>query len=152
MSVDSQQIAIQSIQEILIVTVADCAFGIDINQTLGINRVIPMTRVPKSPEYVCGIINLRGQVVTVLDLGVRLGREAVTAAPQNRIIIVQDNNENIGLLVDKVIDVIPVNSKNIEPAPANLGGIVGKFFHSVYRDDNRVNGILDIMEIISVDI
>ena len=151
MSSNPQQDANNLGQDCLIVTVADSEYCIDINLTLAINKIVPITRVPKSPEYICGVINLRGQVVTVVDLGMRLGKTATKASPGNRIVIIRDMHENIGLLVDKVIDIIQVNSENVDPPPANLGGVVGHFFGGVYRDDARVVGILDIAEIISAD-
>jgi purine-binding chemotaxis protein CheW len=151
MSSNLPQEANNFIQEFLIVTVADSEYCIDINLTLGINRIVPITKVPKSPEYVCGVINLRGQVVTVVDLGLRLGKTATKVAPQNRIIIISDTHESIGLLVDKVIDTIQVNSANLEPPPANLGDVVRFFLRGVYRDEARVVGILDMAKIISLD-
>lgn len=152
MNSEPRQEKTQSIKELLIVMVGDHEYCIDISKTLGINRVSSITSVPKSQRYVRGIINLRGQVVTVLDLGLRLGQEATCNSLQNRIIIIQDHQEDIGLLVDKVVDVIPVESEHLEPPPANLGGVGGRFFESVYRDDSRVIGILDMNEIISVDV
>lgn len=139
------------IEELLTFAVGENVFGIDIKQTLGINRLDQITRVYQAPEFVRGIINLRGQVVSVLDLAVKLGGERTELTSQSRIIIVRDKYEDIGLLVDCVTDVVPMDRSSFEPPPANLGGILGSYFSGVYRKEAGLIGILDVATIIDVD-
>lgn len=149
MDIEPQQAT--AVENLLAFKVGDNDFGIDILQTLGINRLSQMTRVYKAPEYVRGIINLRGQIVTVLDLSVKFGDERTELTSQSRIILVRDQDEDIGLLVDCITDVLPVSHDRLEPPPANLGGILGRFFTGVYRKKSRLIGILDVAMIIEID-
>ncbi len=140
------------IHELLAFTVGRRDFSVDIRNTQGIHRYTSPTRVYRAASCVRGIINLRGQVVTVLDLSVKLGGKFSTIHPKSRIIIVREHKEDIGLLVDSIIDVIQVENGSVEAPPANLGGLLGTLFSGVYREENTSIGILDVAAIITTDI
>ncbi len=131
--------------------VGDLLMGIDIQQTQEINRQVEVTVVPHCPEWVRGVINLRGEVVTVLDLRNILGMEPMEITNDSRNIIVHMNGENIGLLVDKIADVVITDVDRIEPAPANISGIEGKFFKGVYQLEKELLVLLDINELVNND-
>ncbi len=131
--------------------VGDLLMGIDIQQTQEINRQVEVTFVPHAPEWVRGVINLRGEVVTVLDLRNILGMEPTEITDDSRNIIVHMNGENIGLLVDKIADVVMTDEEHIEPAPANISGIEGKFFKGVCQLEKELLVLLDIDELVNND-
>lgn len=125
--------------------------GMDILKIQEINKLIQMTTVPKAPEYVLGILNLRGQIVTIIDLGKKLGLGTTTMDNDPRNIIVNSPGGHIGLLVSKISDVVSVDIERIESAPANMSGIQGEYFTGVYKTSNNLIGILDVDKVLSFD-
>ena len=122
--------------------------GINILSIQEINKHFEITRVPQAYEYIEGILNLRGRIVTIIDLGKKLGLEPVSKDKDNRNIIVNSEDEHIGLLVDSISDVVLAKKEDIEPAPSNIGGVKGKFFQGVLKTENKLIGILDIDEVL----
>ncbi len=118
--------------------------GIDIHRMQEINRHLEVTRVPHAPEYVSGVVNLRGEVVTILDLRRILGLEPREATRQSRNIVVNSSSEQIGLLVDRIADVVSARGGEIDPPPAHLHGVDGKYFTGVYKLETELLVILDI--------
>jgi purine-binding chemotaxis protein CheW len=118
--------------------------GIDIHQVQEINRNLSMTPVPHAPPAVRGVINLRGEVVMVVDLNTVLGLPAKELARANRNVIVKNGGEQIGLLVDRVADVVRAKSDELDPMPENLRGIDQRFFKSVYKLEEGLLVILDV--------
>jgi purine-binding chemotaxis protein CheW len=122
--------------------------GIDILNIQEINKHFEITRVPQASNYIEGILNLRGRIVTIIDLGNKLGLEPVKKDKDNRNIIVNSDDEHIGLLVDSISDVVLAKKSDIEPAPSNIGGVKGKFFQGVLKTETQLIGILDIDEVL----
>lgn len=123
--------------------------GIDIGLVQEINKQVLSTTVPHSPEYVMGIMNLRGRIVTIIDLGKKLGIEsAAEITDDTRIIIVSSRDEYIGLLVNKVTDVVVAEWEHVSPPPSNIKGARGKFFNGVYRSKNKLVAILNVEEVL----
>ncbi len=125
--------------------------GMDILKVQEINKLMEMTKVPQAPSYVTGILNLRGQIVTVIDLSKKLGLESTDFNENSRNIIVNSNNEYIGLLVSRISDVIEANWKKVEDPPANIGGVQGVFFKGVFKTKDRLIGILDVKKVLAED-
>lgn len=128
--------------------VGEALCGMDILKIQEINKLIEMTKVPQVPDYVMGILNLRGQIVTVIDLGKKLDLSAIEISDQSRNIIVKSENEYIGLLVDRISDVVQTEQDMVEPPPANIGGIQAKYLTGVFKTEKSLIGILDIDEVI----
>ena len=125
--------------------------GMDILKVQEINKMLEMTNVPQAPDYIKGILNLRGQIVTVIDLGKKLGLSVTNLSHDTRNIIVNSKGEHIGLLVKKISDVVQANTDKFEPPPANMGGIQGEFFTGVYKTDNKLIGILDVEKVLRLE-
>lgn len=122
--------------------------GINILNIQEINKHFEITQVPQSSDFIKGILNLRGRIVTIIDLGKKLGLEPVTKDKDNRNIIVNSEDEHIGLLVDAISDVVIAKNEDIEPAPSNIGGVKGKYFKGVLKTEKQLIGILDIDEVL----
>lgn len=122
--------------------------GINILSIQEINKHFEITKVPQAADYIEGILNLRGRIVTIIDLGKKLGLAAVNKTKDNRNIIVNSEDEHIGLLVDAISDVVIAKSEDIEPAPSNIGGVKGKYFQGVLKTEKQLIGILDIDEVL----
>lgn len=131
--------------------VGDSLCGMDILKVQEINKLLDMTAVPMAPDYVKGILNLRGQIVTVIDLGKKLNLSVADTGSETRNVIVHSNGEYIGLLVHRIGDVEQTEKENIEPPPANIGGIQGKYFEGVFKKENSLIGILNVEEILKDD-
>jgi purine-binding chemotaxis protein CheW len=111
-----------------------------------------MTSVPQAPEYVMGIINLRGQIVTVIDLGKKLGLSAIELSESSRNIIVNSRNEHVGLMVSRISDVVEADWSKVENPPANIGSVQGIFFTGVYKTEESLIGILDADRVLIDDV
>ena len=115
-------------------------FGIDVLKVREINRVLEITPVQHAPDYVRGLVNLRGQVVTVFDMGIRLGLNKRNISEESHNIVLK--SEPVGLLVDSIGDVVQTDNDRIEPSPANVSGIEGDFMEGVVRLQNEIILIL----------
>ena len=122
--------------------------GINILNIQEINKNFEITRIPQASDYIEGILNLRGRIVTIIDLGKKLGLAPVGKDKNNRNIIVNSEDEHIGLMVDSIADVVLARKDAIEPAPSNIGGVQGKFFQGVLKTEKQLIGILDIDEVL----
>ena len=124
--------------------VGELLLGIDIRLVREINRQLEFTVVPHAPPEVRGVINLRGEVVTVMDLRTILGLGKTDLSKQARNVIVHSGTEQIGLLVDRVTDTVCLSGDAIEPVPANVHGVDASLFQGVYRLESELVVILDV--------
>jgi len=125
--------------------------GLDIAHVQEINKNIAVTVVPRAPDYVRGVINLRGEIVTVVDLRRKFGFEPLADEADMQIVIVRQGEENIGLLVDAVADVVLADERDVEPSPSNMAGVTGRFFRGIYKLEHSLVAILDIDELLARD-
>lgn len=121
--------------------VADRFFGVPVDQVQEVLRHQPMTPVPRAPEAVRGLINLRGQIVTAVDLRVRLGLPPRDEEPMN--VIVRSRGEVISLLVDDIGDVIDTTGVPGEPAPSNIPADVQQVVLGVRPLPDQILLVLD---------
>ncbi|MCB2181027.1 MAG: chemotaxis protein CheW [Desulfobulbaceae bacterium] len=130
----------------------DTFCGLDINIVQEINEDLQITKVPLSQDYVIGIMNLRGQIVTVVDQSRKIGFEPSVISEDSRVIIVNSQNEHIGLLVDRVTEVLTISTKDIADAPSNIEGAQGKFFKGVvHTAKNEILALLDVEAVLTED-
>jgi len=132
--------------------VADFTCAVDISSVHEITRLTRVTQVDQAPSFVAGIMNLRGQVVTVVNLRARLGLatpEAGHSGVYN--VLVKSGDELIGLLVDNVDDIVSVATHSIRPAPPHIEPQLQQFFGEVVEIHNRVVAILAIDRVTATD-
>lgn len=100
-------------------------FGVPITSLHEIVRVPEITAVPDAPDFVEGVINLRGKIVSVLDLRKRLGESQIVASRRNRILVVEHNGRLAGLIVDSASEVLKIPAADVEPSPTEYleGGL-----------------------------
>ena len=137
-------------QELTIFQVADISCGLDISDVQEINKHIDITKAFGSPDYVRGIINLRGEIVTVIDLRQKFGIPVEEINENMRIVIVESQGENIGLLVDRIDDIVTADPNLIEPPPSNVSGVTGEFFTGILKTEDSLITILDIHNLLSL--
>jgi purine-binding chemotaxis protein CheW len=123
--------------------VADLFFGVDVLRVQEVLRFHPMTRVPQAPGVIEGLMNLRGQIVTAIDMRRRLQlppRED-NQTPMNMVVRTEDGA--VSLLVDEIGDVLDVDAATFEPPPENLGPVARELIRGVYKLKGRLLLVLD---------
>jgi purine-binding chemotaxis protein CheW len=108
-------------RELIAFCLGEQEFCIAITDVREIRSWAPATPVPGAPDYVRGVINLRGAVLPVIDLGARLGLAAADPTARHAIVVVQARGQTVGLLVDSVSDIITVSAADIQPPPEAAG-------------------------------
>lgn len=122
-------------------------FCVDISKVREINRVVEITKIPEAPEFVEGVINLRGQIIPIIDLrkrfGMKIDPETATKS-DNRIMVVETNGSIVGFIVDAVREVLRINSEHIEAAPDLVTSKIDrKYIEGVATIDQRLLIIVD---------
>ena len=148
--------------------VGEDLFGIDVLLVREINRNLEVTPVDQVPDFVYGLLNLRGQIVTLVDLGVQLGLGKTTTSADTCCIVLKTNqelekyksegfdteetsNDIVGLLVDRIGDMVSADDSAIEPPPANANGIDSRFFDGVIKLERELLVILKIESVLKVE-
>lgn len=141
----SQTLTREAGQTVLLATffVRETLCALDAAGVQEVIRLGPVTPVCYAPEEVLGIVNLRGKIVTIIDLGRRLGFAKAVPAKDSRIFIIEDRNEFIGLLVDRVDEVVEVERDGWQSPPANVNSGQARYFKGVCRAHGRVVTLLD---------
>jgi purine-binding chemotaxis protein CheW len=123
-------------------------FGLDILCVQEINRMTRITKVPNAPHFVEGVINLRGRVIPVIDLRLKLKIEKKEYDKNTRIIVVEVENKTIGFIVDSVNEVLRIPSSLTEAPPDMTAGIESDFIKSVGKLEDRLLILIDIQKVI----
>ena len=140
-------------------------FGIDIVLVREINRNLDLTPVARAPGFIKGLLNLRGQIVTVVDLRVRLGLPAWERTESSNCIVLktlaelernplhhlmtdETSQDLVGLLVDRIGDVVQVDGAAIDPPPKHASGVSGRFLNGVVKLEDRLLVTLQSSEIL----
>ncbi|MGO4273352.1 chemotaxis protein CheW, partial [Paenibacillus sp. TAF58] len=111
-----------------------------------------MTRVPKAPAFIKGVINLRGVVIPIIDLRSRFGLEEQANSDATRIIIVSAGDFEVGLIVDSANDVIDLDTDNIDNPPEIVGGIKAKYLDGIARvGEQRLLVLLNLEQVLDRD-
>ncbi len=138
------------IQELTIFEVGPITCALNIQDIQEINKHLEMTHVANAPEYIRGISNLRGTIITVIDMRIKFGLEAKDFDENTRIVVVKNQDEMLGLLVDRMLDVLNVSADELEPTPSNINGVAGRYFSGIYKMKNSLAALLNVSEILSV--
>lgn len=125
-------------------------YGVSILQVQEIKRITEITRVPHSPDYIKGVMNLRGSVLPVIDLKKRLNLPPEEYTDDTRIIIIKVEDITVGMIVDAVSEVTTIDQSNIEPPQAVVGGIAADYLSGVGKLENRLLILLNTDAIIGI--
>lgn len=135
--------------KVIVFQLKDEEFAVSVQQVGGIERMVTITRVPNTADFVKGVINLRGVVTPIIDLRTRLGIEESPYNESTRIIIVNLEEMEVGLIVDAANDVIDIPSTVIEPAPEVIGAVNADYIDGVAKLDNRLLILLDLKKVLT---
>ncbi len=129
--------------QIVIFNVNHEQFAIEANQVEGINEILNITKVPKAPEYILGLINLRGNIITILDIHKLLNMPQYNSF-ENNIVIVNVKDEVIGIVVDQVDEVVEIQEGNI-----NTIEIQENYIKGIIQIDNRIITLITLEKLIN---
>lgn len=124
-------------------TLADYFFGVDVARVQEVIRYQEMTRIPLAGQEIRGLINLRGQIVTAVDLRLLLGLGAFAAGDEPMNIIIRDEDGAVSFQVDEIGDVLEVSDSAFERPPETLKGVARKLIRGAYKLDGRLLLALD---------
>jgi purine-binding chemotaxis protein CheW len=119
-------------------------FGVELKGVQEVIRSLEMTRVPLAPDVVSGLINLRGQIVTAVDLRRRLELEPAPPGTDAMNVVVRSDDGSVSLLVDEIGDVVEVEEDTFEPPPETLRGSIRVMILGVHKLNDRLMHVLDI--------
>lgn len=142
------EIVQQNAMKVIIFELMNKEYAIEVDVVQSIERVISITRVPKTPSYVKGVINLRGVVTPIVDLRERFQLEIKEMDDSTRIIIVSLEDYDVGLIVDGANDVLDIPIGSIEPQPEVVGSVESDFISGVAKVENRLFVMLDLAKVL----
>ncbi|MFU2210246.1 chemotaxis protein CheW [Desulfovibrio sp. JY] len=124
-------------------------FGVDILSVQEIIRMMDITKVPRAPDFVEGVINLRGKVIPIIDLRRRFGLSTRDHDKHTRIIVIEINNMIVGFVVDSVSEVLRIPASTVEPPPPVVSGLESEYISGVGKLEDRLLILLDLDKLLS---
>ncbi|QKV19609.1 chemotaxis protein CheW [Oricola thermophila] len=135
---DENEQAVVGGEEFIAFRVGEQEFCVEITSTREIRGWSQATRLPHSPDYIVGVINLRGTILPIMDLSARLGMGMSAPSERHVIIVVQVRDKTIGLLVDSVSDILDVGPDHLRPVPEVSSDMSTEMFNRVIVLDKRI--------------
>jgi purine-binding chemotaxis protein CheW len=136
-------------KKVIVFALGSEEYGVEVEKVRTIERMQPMTRVPKTPDFINGVINLRGLVIPIIDLRARFGLEHEEYTDNTRIIIVSAGDFEVGLIVDSANDVIDIDTDEIDSPPEVIGGIKAKYLDGIARvGESRLLVLLNLERVL----
>jgi purine-binding chemotaxis protein CheW len=139
----------QQIMKVIVFQLADKEYAIPVSHVQGIEKLMHITRVPKTPQFVKGVINLRGVVTPIIDLRERFNLPVSSDEETARIIIVMLENMEVGFVVDSANDVLDIALESIEQQPEVVGSLEEEFISGVAKLDKRLLILLHLDQILN---
>ncbi|WP_459477307.1 chemotaxis protein CheW [Clostridium saccharoperbutylacetonicum] len=137
----------------LIFSIGNECYGIDIKYVTEIIGIEPITEVPELPNYIKGVINLRGKIIPVMDVRLRFKKEPKEYDDRTCIVVVEIGNINIGLIIDRVLEVVNIDESNISPPPkinSNKDN-ANKYIKGIGKIQNEVRLLIDCHKLLEED-
>lgn len=127
----------------------DEEYGLEILKVHEIIGLLPITRVPRTPSFIRGVVNLRGRVIPTVDLRLKFGMEAKDATEETCIVVVQAAETQIGVIVDRVNEVLDIADTDVEDAPTFGSDVDTSYLLGIAKTGGRVRLLLDIERVLS---
>lgn len=137
--------------QVVVFSLAEENYGVDINAVEGIIKMQAITKVPKAPAFVEGITNLRGEVLPVIDLRKRFGLPTAEPDKETRIIHVEMDDVRVGMLVDAVTEVLRVVEDDIEPPSPMVATVDSGFITGIAKVEERLIILVDLGKVLSTE-
>jgi purine-binding chemotaxis protein CheW len=137
------------IEQLVVFTLGMEYYGVGIEAVNTIIRLPEITKVPHTPDYVLGVMNLRGMIVPVIDLRARFGLNATEWSKSTRIIVVENHGLQVGMVVDGVSQTMQLASSQIEPLSPLVSSVDAQYLRGVGKDDNRLIILLELTKVLA---
>ena len=137
-----------TIIQLVVFRLGEEEFGVDILRVQEIIRMLKITDVPNSPDYIEGVVNIRGKIIPIVDLKKRLNLVSKERDNDTRIIVVELDDKTVGFIVDQVSEVLRIESDIIETPPKMVGGIDSEYITSVAKLDDKLLILLDLNRLV----
>jgi len=124
-------------------------YGLEILKVQEIIGIMPVTPVPRTPEFICGVINLRGKVIPIVDLRLKFAMESIAHTDETCIIVVQAQGLQIGIVVDKVSEVLNIAAGDVEAAPSFGIEVNTDYILGIGKSEGRIKLLLDIDRVLA---
>jgi purine-binding chemotaxis protein CheW len=126
-------------------------YGVVISQVQEIIRMVEITHVPRAPHFMEGVINLRGQLIPIIDLRTRFGMSRIKPSKSTRIVVTEIGSKRVGIVVDSVSEVLNIPIENVEAAPEMVAGVGTEYIQGVGKLGERLIILLDLTMVISTE-
>lgn len=134
--------------KLIVFQLKDEEYAIEVEYIQSIERMQPVTRIPRTYPFIKGVMNLRGVITPIIDLRTRFGIEEKEYDDATRILVISKNDMEFGFIVDGANDVIDIPEDKIEPPPEVIGGIEAEYLSGVVKLENRLFTLLNLDKII----
>lgn len=138
-----------NVTQIVSFRLANEEYGVDIMRVQEIILMGQITQMPEVPDFICGLINLRGHVIPIIDLRKRFHLPCSDNTEDTRIVVVNLGSRTIGIVVDAVNEVLRINSEQIEPPPSSITGIDHEYIRGLVKLENKLLILLNIESVLS---
>jgi len=136
--------------QLVIFKIGNEEFGVPINQVREIVRLIQITPIPRAPSFIEGVVNLRGQVLAVIDLAKKLNLKSNPRSEKTRIIVVEVDNNTVGMIVDEVTEVLKLPSENVKETPEVIATqIKQEYLKGIGKLEDRLLILIDLAKVLS---
>lgn len=136
--------------QLVVFRLADEDFAVEVGQVQEIMEMQDITRLPRAPHFMKGVLNLRGKILPVLDLRERLGLAAKPGDAQ-RIVITRLEEQMVGMIVDSVTEVLRIPESTIEPPPQMIAEVSGAYLRGIGRREDRLLILIDLNKVLSAE-
>ncbi|HSQ43075.1 MAG TPA: chemotaxis protein CheW [Fibrobacteraceae bacterium] len=144
--------AVSDSYDILLFHIGESLCGINVLQIQEVRKDFEITPVPLAPDYVCGVLNLRGEIATVFDLALKLGNKREQSPNTGKVIVMKNQNgEYDGLLVDDIADVMQIRENEINKSPGHMSSIKAEYVKGLCRQDEDLVVLLDLNAIFALN-
>jgi len=148
MSLEKKQYDSEDLLQLVSFNIDNEEFGIDILKVEEIIRVISITKIPNAPDFIEGVINLRGKVIPVIDLRTRLNKIRKAHDNNTRVIVVEVSGKTVGFLVDSVKEVLRIPKNITEPPPSLVSGVNSEYITAIGKLEDRLLILLDLEKVL----
>jgi purine-binding chemotaxis protein CheW len=143
---------VAGVSQFISFAIGDDQYGVDIMAVREIKGWSQITRLPRQPDYMRGVLNLRGVMVPIIDLRCRFGQGMTEATPLHVVIVVQIGTRHVGLLADRVLDIVGCNASQVQPVPRVAQGSRVDFLSGLVTIESGMIALIDLSHILAVSI
>jgi purine-binding chemotaxis protein CheW len=151
-SAEPESLSGADVIEFISFSIGDDLYGVDIMSVREIKGWSSVAHLPKQPDYVRGVLNLRGAMVPIIDLRCRFGEGATDAGGMHVVIIVQIGDRLIGLLADRVLDIVAFERAHIQPVPKVGSASQAEFLSGLITVDDHLIALIDLQNLIAAEV